>query len=123
MGGKAQHRHNGKNNSLAEKKILASQNNDRFVTTSTKPKTINRYIGQNPNEHRMGGRIKQESDALWYDDVVNPERGRRKLKKSVFDEKVKKLKDEGKNFSNWRRRIYRWKLYSEPDEFRPSQGR
>lgn len=55
-----------------------------------KPKTINRYIGQNPNEQRMGGRIKQESDALWYDDVVNPERGRRKLEKSVFDKKVKK---------------------------------
>ena len=45
-----------------------------------------RYINRNAN---LDGWMRS-SNSIKYDDVDNPERGRRKLKKSVFDEKVKK---------------------------------
>lgn len=44
---------------------------------------VRKYIGQDPNIARLGGRITPQEGEMWYEGVIVPLQGRRKLKKSV----------------------------------------
>ena len=44
---------------------------------------IRKYVGQDPNVSRLGGRIKPSDGNMWYNEIEVPGKGRRKLQKSV----------------------------------------
>ena len=44
---------------------------------------LRKYVGQDPNVQRLGGRVKPKDGKMWYEEIKVPEKGRRKLKKSV----------------------------------------
>lgn len=48
---------------------------------------MRKYVGQDPNEQRMGGRVKPEDGDAWYGSLTIPEKGVRKLKKSILKRK------------------------------------
>ena len=66
------------------------------VIINGKPRTISKYIGQNPNDQRMGGRIVPSDGGMWYNDknIEVPQRGRRKLVKTVKDKKNSEWKSK-----------------------------
>ena len=48
---------------------------------------IRKYVGQDPNQQRLGGREKPTDGGTWYDDLTIPQKGVRKLKKSILKRK------------------------------------
>ena len=44
---------------------------------------LRKYVGQDPNVQRLGGRLKPKDGKMWYEEIKIPSTGRRKLKKSV----------------------------------------
>ena len=57
--------------------------NTEELTVGKRKLQIRKYVGQDPNIQRLGGRVKPQDGNLWYQDVKNPKKGRRKLEKSV----------------------------------------
>jgi radical SAM protein with 4Fe4S-binding SPASM domain len=50
---------------------------------------LRKYIGQDPNVSRLGGRVTTNDGKSWYEELEIPEKGKRKLQKSVKNLKEK----------------------------------
>tara|TARA_A100001515_G_scaffold143881_1_gene146302 strand:+ start:3332 stop:4483 length:1152 start_codon:yes stop_codon:yes gene_type:complete len=52
---------------------------DHPVQLDDRTLTLRKYVGQDPNVSRLGGREKPKDGELWYEGIDNPKKGKRKL--------------------------------------------
>lgn len=55
---------------------------EKTIKVNNREIKIKKYVGQDPNITRMGGRLKPKEGNKWYEEVKIPEKGRRRLEKS-----------------------------------------
>jgi radical SAM protein with 4Fe4S-binding SPASM domain len=55
---------------------------DNLIKIKDRTINIRKYVGQDPNVKRMGGREVPDDGKLWYEGVQNPKKGKRGLKPS-----------------------------------------